>query len=148
MKLQVNIGQIRGFLGSRLMQDTKVALELWAILQLKRQRFRSHLGPPQDSTPTLSARVAPHSRAPRRYFLASLPFDVANSMNTFPKSTYLHSRFFLQDYATIVAGRQDHLLLDVRARVQFAVCALDGAVNIPLAELEVRATLLRTVACC
>ena len=69
-------------------------------------------------------------------------------MNTFPKSTYLHSRFFLQDYATIVAGGQDHLLLDVRARVQFAVCALDGAVNIPLAELEVRATLLRTVACC
>lgn len=44
----------------------------------------------------------------------------------------------------MVAGGQDHLLLDVRPRVQFAVCALDGAVNIPLAELEVRATRLPT----
>lgn len=40
----------------------------------------------------------------------------------------------------MVEGGQDHLLLDVRARVQFAICAVDGAVNIPLAELEVRVT--------
>ena len=44
---------------------------------------------------------------------------------------------FLQDYAAVVAGGEEHVLLDVRARVQFAVCALDGAVNIPLPELEV-----------
>ena len=49
----------------------------------------------------------------------------------------------------MVEGGQDHLLLDVRARVQFAVCALDGAVNIPLAELEVRATrVFPQLACC
>eukprot|EP00904_Undaria_pinnatifida_P002240 jgi/Undpi1/12016/HiC_scaffold_4.g01715.m1 len=41
-----------------------------------------------------------------------------------------------QDYAAVVAGGEEHVLLDVRARVQFAVCALDGAVNIPLPELE------------
>ncbi|CAM9325235.1 unnamed protein product [Ascophyllum nodosum] len=41
-----------------------------------------------------------------------------------------------QEYAQVVARGQDHLLLDVRARVQFDVCALDGAVNLPLAELK------------
>lgn len=37
----------------------------------------------------------------------------------------------------MVVEGQEHLLLDVRTKVQFAVCALDHAVNIPLAELEV-----------
>ncbi len=42
-----------------------------------------------------------------------------------------------QEYAEVVAGRKRHVLLDVRAEVQFSVCALENAVNVPLARLEV-----------
>lgn len=44
-----------------------------------------------------------------------------------------------QEYADAVAAGRRHVLLDVRNEVQFAVCALDKAVNIPLSRLEVRA---------
>lgn len=37
----------------------------------------------------------------------------------------------------MVTGARRHVLLDVRKEVQFAVCALDKAVNVPLARLEV-----------
>lgn len=49
---------------------------------------------------------------------------------------HMNSRV-MQEYASVVARGDAHVLLDVRARVQFAVCALEGAVNVPLAELEV-----------
>lgn len=42
-----------------------------------------------------------------------------------------------QEYAEVVAGQQRHVLLDVRAEVQFSVCSLENAVNVPLARLEV-----------
>ncbi|CAB1096216.1 unnamed protein product [Ectocarpus sp. CCAP 1310/34] len=41
-----------------------------------------------------------------------------------------------QEYADVVAGGRRHVLLDVRVGVQFAVCALDDAVNVPLSQLE------------
>lgn len=37
-----------------------------------------------------------------------------------------------------MAEGRKHVLLDVRVEVQFAVCALDNAVNVPLSQLEVR----------
>ncbi|CAM9134543.1 unnamed protein product [Scytosiphon promiscuus] len=41
-----------------------------------------------------------------------------------------------QQYESIVAEGRRHVLLDVRVEVQFAVCALDNAVNVPLSQLE------------
>lgn len=54
----------------------------------------------------------------------------------------LTSSLFLacsQEYAEVVAEGKRHVLLDVRKEVQFAVCALDKAVNVPLSRLEVNA---------
>lgn len=44
-----------------------------------------------------------------------------------------------QEYAEVAAEGRKHVLLDVRKEVQFAVCALDKAINIPLSRLEVTA---------
>eukprot|EP00903_Cladosiphon_okamuranus_P012366 g11591.t1 len=41
-----------------------------------------------------------------------------------------------QEYAEVAAEGRKHVLLDVRKEVQFAVCALDKAINIPLSRLE------------
>ncbi|CAN0215713.1 unnamed protein product [Pylaiella littoralis] len=50
-----------------------------------------------------------------------------------------------QEYADVVAGGRRHVLLDVRAEVQFAVCALDNAVNIPLSQLEASVAKVETL---
>ena len=47
-----------------------------------------------------------------------------------------------QEYAEVVAEGREHVLLDVRKEVQFAVCALDKAVNVPLSRLEVNTSRL------
>ncbi|CAN0474852.1 unnamed protein product, partial [Scytosiphon promiscuus] len=46
----------------------------------------------------------------------------------------------IQEYESIVAEGRRHVLLDVRVEVQFAVCALDNAINVPLSQLEVQYT--------
>ena len=40
-----------------------------------------------------------------------------------------------QEYQRLRDEQQNHVLLDVRAKEQFALCALEGAVNIPLEDL-------------
>ncbi|CAM9353760.1 unnamed protein product [Discosporangium mesarthrocarpum] len=41
-----------------------------------------------------------------------------------------------EEYASVRAKGDRHLLLDVRSEVQYAVCALEGSKNVPLKDLE------------
>ena len=43
-----------------------------------------------------------------------------------------------QEYNELASSGLPHVLLDVRVREQFEMCRLDGAVNIPLRELEAK----------
>lgn len=72
---------------------------------------------------------------------------VRRSLPPFPVYLPTHADLFLfdrnygfhrQEYESILAEGRRHVLLDVRVEVQFAVCALDNAVNVPLSRLEVR----------
>eukprot|EP01125_Pyxidicula_operculata_P013120 TRINITY_DN4342_c0_g1_i2.p1 TRINITY_DN4342_c0_g1~~TRINITY_DN4342_c0_g1_i2.p1 ORF type:complete len:298 (-),score=43.49 TRINITY_DN4342_c0_g1_i2:124-1017(-) len=49
----------------------------------------------------------------------------------------------VHDYHSILSQKKDHVLLDVRSKVQYAICKLDHSVNIPLAELEDKIQLVK-----
>jgi adenylyltransferase/sulfurtransferase len=42
------------------------------------------------------------------------------------------------DYSLLRKNNQPHILLDVRVKEQYELCNLDGAINLPLEELEGR----------
>lgn len=46
------------------------------------------------------------------------------------------NRVTCQDYRVVQQSNVPHLLLDVREPVQFEICSLPGAVNIPLTQLK------------
>ncbi|KAI8636757.1 adenylyltransferase [Parasitella parasitica] len=45
-------------------------------------------------------------------------------------------RISVQQYNDIVQHSQDHLLVDVRPKVQYGICCLPNSINIPIDELE------------
>jgi adenylyltransferase/sulfurtransferase len=47
-------------------------------------------------------------------------------------------RIEARDYAQIVQKRGKHLLLDVREKVQFDICHLDGSINVPFSSFQNR----------
>ena len=53
------------------------------------------------------------------------------------------------DYSSVRRKGEAHVLLDVRERLQFEICALSGSVNVPLAELNSRLPdLAREISAC
>ncbi|CEP13740.1 hypothetical protein [Parasitella parasitica] len=47
-----------------------------------------------------------------------------------------NERISVQQYNDIVQHNEDHLLVDVRPKVQYSICSLPNSINIPIDELE------------
>ena len=56
--------------------------------------------------------------------------DCAASAGALPEAASLSVS--PHEYAAVARSRAPHVLLDVRERAQFAICALPAAINIPL----------------
>lgn len=48
-----------------------------------------------------------------------------------------HQRISAKDYAKLQSGAgKEHVLIDVREKVQFDICSLEGSVNVPFSEVQ------------
>ncbi|EPB83779.1 hypothetical protein HMPREF1544_09463 [Mucor circinelloides 1006PhL] len=54
-----------------------------------------------------------------------------------------HERISVQQYNDIIQQNQDHLLIDVRPKIQFGICSLPNSMNIPIDDLEKNLSLIQ-----
>ena len=53
-----------------------------------------------------------------------------------PAALHLENEISCLDYAAVRSTKEPHVLLDVRAKQQFDMCSLEGAISIPLQDLK------------
>lgn len=49
-----------------------------------------------------------------------------------------HERITVQQYNEVVQAGKNHVLVDVRPKVQFGICSLPNSLHIPIDDLEKR----------